>query len=195
VPLRSIPAGGVKVDRRWGTVRVDGERSVRLRFVPDANRLAAILEMHRQPPFLGASRAGLKLAEVSCYPVLLRGDGAERKGWAVLRPRSVAFLPEGTGVEVLRAVTGAAVAPGLRVEPDWVVDQLRWLPEEEFDAAVERAVAAAGGERWSVWDTEYRSDVPVWRDIRLVKGAKVLSGKVDWSQQAQAEKVLTSWAR
>jgi hypothetical protein len=81
------------------------------------------------------------------------------------------------------------------VEVDWVVDQLRWLPEEEFDAAVERAVAAVGGERWSVWDTEHRADVPVWRDIRLVNGAKVMSGKVDWSQQAQAEKVLTSWAR
>lgn len=195
VPLRSIPAGGVHVHRGWGTVRVEGERTLRMRFVPEAERLAAILEMHRQAPFLGASRAGLKLADVSFYPVTLREGGAVKKGWAVLRPRGVSFLPEGTGVEVLKAVTGAEVTPGLRVEVDWVVDQLRWLPEEEFDAAVERAVAAVGGERWSVWDTEHRADVPVWRDIRLVNGAKVMSGKVDWSQQAQAEKVLASWAR
>jgi hypothetical protein len=195
VPLRSIPAGGVKLDRTTSSVRVDGERTARLRFVSDAERLAAHVEMHRQAPFLGASRAGLRLGDAAYYPATLREGATERKGLAVLRPGFAVFLPEGTGRAVLEAVTGAPVAPGLRVEVDWVVDQLRWLPDAEFDAAIERAARAVGGVRWASWEAKYRADVPVWRDIRITLGAQVLSGKVDWAQQAPAEKVLGTWPR
>jgi hypothetical protein len=185
----------VRLDRLTSSVRVDGERTVHVRYVPNAEQLAACVEMHRQAPFLGASRAGVRLADAAFFPAELREGGKVRKGLAVLRPRSAVFLPEGTGRAVLEAVTGTPVAPGLRVEAEWVVDQLRWLPDDEFDAALERVVAAVGAVRWAQWEAQYRADLPVWREIRITHGAQVLSGKVDWSQQAPAERVLGSWGR
>lgn len=195
VPLRSIPAGGVNLQRLTSTVWVEGERTVRMPFVPNAELLTALLELHRQAPLLGASRSGMRLEAVSVYSATLREGGEASNVWVVLRPGYVAFLPREEGLAAVRGVVGAPLTPGLRIEMEAVLEQLRWLPEEEFDAAVARAVAAAGGERWSALDARYRAEVPVWSEIRLTNGAKVLSGKVDWSQQARAEKVLAFWAR
>lgn len=193
VPLRSIRPGGVRVQPRLGTVHVEGERTAHVRHILESERLAAFLELHRQPPLLGASRAGLRLGEVAFYPAELREGGTVRHGLAVLRPRYVAFLPREAGAAVLQAVTGAPVPPGRRVEAEWVVDQLRWLPAEEFDAVLERVLPAVKGVRWSAFDARHRAGMPVWKDIRLERGAQVLSGKVDWAQQAAAEKVLGFW--
>ncbi|XXF77093.1 hypothetical protein P2318_29170 [Myxococcaceae bacterium GXIMD 01537] len=195
VPLRSIREGGVRVSPGWSRLRVEGARTLRMGLVPGAERLAACLELHRRPPLLGASRAGLRLDDAAVYAAVLREGGGARKGWGVLRPDSVAFFPEGTGPEVMRAVTGSPVPPGLRVELDWVLEQLLWLPAAEFDALVERVAVAVGGLRWSAWEARHAPGVPVWKDIRITHGEQVLSGKVGWAQQAPAEKALSAWGR
>jgi hypothetical protein len=175
-------------------VRVEGERTVTVRTVAEMEQLAALLEMHRQPPFLGASRAGQRLSDVACYEAELREGGEMREGWVVLRPGSVCFLPEDAARGVLEALTGSPLPPHFPLQLPWVVEQLRWLTDEEFDAHLARAVAATGGVRWSAGEARHAGQSPVWKEIRLTQGRAVLSGKVDWSQQAAAERVLSLWA-
>jgi hypothetical protein len=46
---------------------------------------------------------------------------------------------------------------------------------------------------WSAWDSRRKPGVPVWKEIRITRGAQSLVGKVDWSQQAAAERIFESW--
>jgi hypothetical protein len=195
VSLRSIREGGIHVEHLTRSMRVEGDRTVHVRYVEPLEKLAALLEMHRQPPFLGASRGGLRLPEVSFYPATLReGPGAVvRPGYAVIRPQGVSFLPLGAGSKVLSAITGKVPPAGLTVEVPWVVEELRWLPEAEFDACLDRAVKASGGVHWSAWESRRKLGVPVWKEIHITHGSHSLNGKVDWSQQAAAERVFESW--
>lgn len=71
VSLRSIRSGGIKVERLARGVRVQGDRIVHVRYAEPVEKLAALLEMHRQPPFFGASRSGLRLPQVSLYEATL----------------------------------------------------------------------------------------------------------------------------
>jgi hypothetical protein len=194
VPLASIPQGGVHVEPELLNVRVEGERRAHVRHLQDAHQLGVLVEMHRQPPLRGVARAGVRLADVAIYPAELRGEATgPRKGHAVLRPDGVSFIPEGTGLAALRAVTGSAA--DLPVETEWVLEQLRWLPDTEFDAYVARVVGATGGQRWSAWDASYRPGAPVWKEVRITRGPAVLTGGVDWSRQDATERILRSWPR
>ena len=115
--------------------------------------IAALLEMHRQPPFLGASRGGLRLPRVNLYEATLRGgSGSPRVGdWRCSGPK--AFPSSGEmGREALKALTGVAPPDGLDLEPSWIVEELRWLSEAEFDAGLARVVEATGGVHWSAWE-------------------------------------------
>lgn len=191
VPLASIPPGGIQVDPRLLDVRVEGVRRAHVRHLQDARQLGVLLELHRQPPLRGVARAGVRLAAVAIYPAVLREAAGPRKGHAVLRPDGVSFIPEGSGPAALRAVTGGAA--GIPVETEWVLEQLRWLPDTEFDACVARVVKAAGGQRWSAWEASYRPGTPVWSEIRITRGNGVLTGGVDWSRQDATERILRSW--
>lgn len=193
--LRSIRPGGIQVDRLARTVHVEGERIVNVRYAEPVEQLAALLELHRQPPLLGASRGGLRLSQVSFYPATLKGAQGTppRQGLAVLRPKGVSFVPLGTGAEALEALTGSPPSPGVILEVSWLLEELRWLNDAEFDAHLARVVEATGGVHWSAWEARRGRAVPVWKEIHISHGPQTLAGKVDWSQQAAAERVFESW--
>ncbi len=195
VSLRSIREGGIHVEPLSRSMRVEGDRTVHVRHVEPLEKLAALVEMHRQPPFLGASRGGLRLPEASYYPATLReGPGkVAQPGWAVLRPQGVSFLPLKAGARALESITGKPAPAGWNIEVPWVVEELRWLPEAEFDAYLARVVEATGGVQWSAWESRRKVGVPVWKEIHITHGNHSLHGKVDWSQQAAAERVFESW--
>ncbi|MDY7227254.1 hypothetical protein [Hyalangium rubrum] len=197
VSLRSIQAGGVQVERFMRSVRVQGDRRVHVRYVEPLHKLAALVEMHRQPPFLGSSRGGQRLSNVSLFEVVLwEGPGHRvRTGWAVLRPEGVSFLPVGSGTQTFQAITGAAAPAGVNLDVSWVLEELRWLPGTEFDACLARAVKATDGVYWSAWEARRASGVPVWKEIHItrVHGTGSMSGKVDWSQLDATERLFDSW--
>lgn len=196
VPLRSIREGGVRLDAIGLGVHVEGERSLYIRDEQHARRLAALLEMRRQPPFLGLSASGRQV-DAACYEATLREGRSVVKGHAVLGRDFVAFFPEGQGRQALCAITGASSPPQrVPLEVPWLIEQLRFLPSEAaFDECVTRAAAAVGGVRWSLSEARYRTGLPVWKEIRFTAGPRVLSGKVDWSQQSMAEWLVSGWPR
>ncbi|MFP2906468.1 hypothetical protein ACLESD_15670 [Pyxidicoccus sp. 3LFB2] len=103
----------------------------------------------------------------------------------------MAFIPEDSGAAALQALTGTALA--LPVDPAWVLEELRWLPDREFDAWVARLVEATGGQHWSAWDARHRKGAPVWQAVHITRGEAVLTGGVDWSRQGVTERLLRSW--
>ncbi|MFL5357286.1 hypothetical protein [Archangium sp.] len=198
IPLRSIPADGIRSTPF--SVRVVGDRTLHLLHPKNQQvDLGAVLEVQRQPPLLG-STAAERLADVACYEATLSQGNSSRKGFAVLRPGYVAFLPANRDLEVLRAVTGVAPSPGVTsIHIPSLIGQLRYLPSEAtFDACMERAASVVGAVRWNAWEVHYDARVPVWTEIRIQTDYQrplVLSGKVDWSQQAAAERILADWPR
>jgi hypothetical protein len=195
VALRSIRPGGIRVDRLARTVHVEGDRIVNVRYAEPVEQLAALLELHRQPPLLGSSRGGQRLAQVSFYEAMLKdGPGTRpRQGLAILRPKGVSFVPLGTGAQALRALTGEPPSPGLILEVPWILEELRWLSDDEFDVHLARVVEGTGGVHWSAWEARRARGAPVWKEIQISRGPQTLAGKVDWSQQAAAERVFESW--
>jgi hypothetical protein len=195
VSLRSIRPGGIQVERLARGVRVQGDRIVHVRYAEPVEKLAALLEMHRQPPFFGASRGGLRLPQVSLYEATLHEGpgGSVRQGVAVLRPQGVSFIPRGTGHQALKALTGEVPPQELKLEVSWVLEELRWLTEAEFDANLARVVEATGGMHWSAWESRRKPGAPVWKEIYITRGPQSLTGKVDWSQQAATERIFDSW--
>jgi hypothetical protein len=181
-------------------VRVVGDRTLNL-LHPKKQQvdLGAVLEVQRQAPLRG-STAAERLADVVCYEATLSQGSSSQEGFVVLRPGYVAFLPEHRGLEVLRAITGVAPSPGVRsIHLPSVIGQLRHLPSEAtFDACMTRAASVEGVVGWSAWAVRYDARVPVWTEIRIQTEHQpplVLSGKVDWSQQAAAERILAEWPK
>jgi hypothetical protein len=195
VSLRSIRPGGIQVERLSRGVRVEGDRIVHVRYAEPVEKLAALLELHRQPPLLGASRGGLRLPGVCLYEATLQGGPGTpaRQGVAVLRPQGVSFVPRGTGREALKALTGAVPPEGLTVEPSWVLEELRWLTEAEFDAGLARVVEATDGVHWSAWEARRSQGQLLWKGFQITRGAQSLVGRIDWTQQAAASRVLEFW--
>ncbi|MHA7633969.1 hypothetical protein [Corallococcus sp. M7] len=189
VRLGSIGAGGVWVERAWD-VCVAGDRRWRARSLWEASELALLIELHRQPPLRGAARAGVRLDTVAVFPAKL----GKQKGFCVLGPQGLSFIPEGRGSRSLRAVTGHPSALS-GFDSDLVLDALRWLPEAEFDACVLRMVEATGGVAWSRTDARYVPGAPVWRRIRIERGGLTLTGRVEWDQQDAADRLLRDWPR
>ncbi|HYO55693.1 hypothetical protein [Archangium sp.] len=197
ISLRSIPEDGIRSS--FFSIRVVGERTLHLLHSKQERDLAAVLELRRQPPLLGSTTTE-RLADVVCYEATLQGKASYDKGYVVLRPGFVAFLPKYKGAEALRVITGARPSPRVKpIEIPPLIEHLRSLPSEAaFDECVERVVAAAGGMRWSAWEVRHDARAPVWKEIRLhTDGSRplVLSGKVDWSQQAPAERILADWPK
>jgi hypothetical protein len=195
VSLRSIRPGGISVDRIARTVHVEGDRIVNVRYAEPLEQLAALLELHRQPPLLGASRGGQRLSQVSLYEATLKGGPGTppRPGLAVLRPKGISFVPMGAGAQAMKALTGEPPSQVLKHEVPWILEELRWLSEDEFDAHLARIVEATGGVHWSAWEARRTRDMPVWKEVQISRGEQTLAGKVGWSQQAAAERVFESW--
>ncbi|QRK08932.1 hypothetical protein JQX13_01800 [Archangium violaceum] len=152
VLLRSIPPQGLR--RILDSVRVEVEDGfpVQLESLTDAERLITLMELYRQPPLLGAAVSERPL-EAVCIPGLRRqvpgGAWVEphvEPGCLVIRPDRVAFLPTQDGARVLAALGGTWSAPtraGLTVSR--LLEQLRWLPDTEFDRLLAHAAVESGG--------------------------------------------------
>ncbi|MFB1481075.1 hypothetical protein [Corallococcus sp. RDP092CA] len=193
VRLDSIADDGVRLDLGQFDLVVTGDRRLRARGVQDALGLLLMLELHRQPPLLGAARSGVRLEDVALLPAKV-GDV---EGVCVLRPRTLAFIPDGRGPQVLQAVTRKPTS--LRgFEPDRVLEALRWLPAEEFDACISRVVAAtrgAGSLTWAVGDAHFVPGLPLWMAIRIKHGEQVMLARAEWRYLAAAERLLQGWRR
>ncbi|WP_147445375.1 hypothetical protein [Corallococcus aberystwythensis] len=189
VRLGAIAPDGLRLEQ-GSDLRVEGERRLHARSVRGVTAVALLVELHRQPPLRGAARAGVRLDSVAVFPAKL----GKRKGFCVLGPQGLSFIPEEKGPQALRAVTGHPSS--LRnFESDQVLDALRWLPEAEFDACVMRMVEATGGAAWARAEARYVPGTPVWQGIRIQHRDLTLTGRVQWSQQDAAEKLLRDWPR
>ncbi|WP_223644285.1 hypothetical protein [Corallococcus sp. EGB] len=191
VRLDSIAANGVRLDRDQFDLVVTGDRRLRARSVQDALGLMVMLELHRQPPLLGAaSRTGVQLEDVALLPAKV-GDV---DGTCVLRPRTLAFIPDGSGPQVLQAITGKPTS--LRgFEPDRLLETLRWLPAEEFDACISRVAKATGGLTWAAGDAHFVPGLPLWVAIRIKRGEQVMLARAEWRYRDAAERLLQGWTR
>ncbi|MCP3104376.1 hypothetical protein LZ198_36485 [Myxococcus sp. K15C18031901] len=173
------------------TVRVEGERRLRLRHQGDGERVITLVALHGLPPLAGAARAGVLTEDVVIYPAESREGRHTYAGHAVLRPSGVWFVPEVDGRQVFEAVTGQKASVPMR--PLWILEQLRWLSPAEVDRCMARVVAAAGGTWWSAKDARLHRDVPVWRRLRITRGTQTLTGKVEWFSQTRAGYILRAW--
>lgn len=195
VPLSTIAPGGVHLGRGPAfDLKVEGEPRLQVSELADAKALATLLELHSQPPLRGLVRsAGGRLGDVVVFSASMReASKAPLKGWAVLRPGGVSFLPEGAGRQALSVVTGRGST--LDADVGQVVEQLRWLSDTEFDTWLGRLVTATGGVSWSSWDSSLkRDDVPLTQAFRVSRDSRVLTGEVEWSAQSSVEKILRSW--
>ncbi|NOJ96681.1 hypothetical protein HMI51_27555 [Corallococcus coralloides] len=188
VRLDSIADDGVRLDRSQFDLEVTGDRRLRARSVSDALQLMVALELHRRPPLLGAARSGVQLEDVALLPAKV-GDV---EGVCVLRPHALAFIPDRRGPQALQAVTGRPTSlKGF--EADRVLEALRWLPAEEFDACVSRVVKATGGLAWAAGDAHFVPGPPIWVAIRIKRGEQVLLGRAEWHDRAAAERILQGW--
>lgn len=188
VRLDSIADDGVHLDRSQFDLVVTGDRRLRARSVPNPLRLLLTLELHRQPPLLGAARSGVQLEDVALFPAKV-GDV---DGLCVLRPHALAFIPDRRGPHALQAVTGKPTSLN-GFEADWVLEALRWLPAAEFDACVSRVVKATGGLAWAAGDAHFVPGLPVWVAIRIKRGEQVLLGRAEWFYRAAVERLLQGW--
>ncbi|RKH23029.1 hypothetical protein D7Y11_27990 [Corallococcus sp. AB018] len=191
VRLDSILDDGVHLDRSQFDLVVKGDRRLCARSVRDALGLMLSLELHRQPPLLGAAaRSGEQLEDVALLPAKV-GDV---DGVCVLRPHALAFIPDRRGPQALQAVTGKPT-PLKGFEADRVLEELRWLPAAEFDACVSRVVKATGGLAWTPGDAHFVPGPPIWMAIRIKRGEQVLLARADWLYRAAAERILQGWRK
>ncbi|NVJ24067.1 hypothetical protein HUW62_22835 [Myxococcus sp. AM011] len=194
VPLSTIAPGGVHLGKGPAfDLKVDGEPRFQMSGLADAEALATLLELHSQPPLRGLVRSGVRLGDVVVFFGSLEEEGkVARPGWAVLRPGGVSFLPDEAGRQVLSVVTGRESA--LEAEVGQVVEQLRWLSGEEFDAWLTKLVTSTGGVSWSAQDSLLKRDnTPLTQVFRVSRGSQVLKGEVEWSAQSNAEWILRTW--
>jgi hypothetical protein len=154
VSLESIAPGGISSLPAWGEVRVEGSRSLTVRHAGHAGRLAALLDLHRRSPFLGAVDGSRQVAEVSVLPASrlpesVRSGQRAEPGVAVLRPGYAAFLPAHRHAEIFRSLAGPeAQRPDADATVELLVEHMRLLSETEFDVRLRQAVLASGGELW-----------------------------------------------
>lgn len=189
VRLGSIPDGGVRLEPSEA-LRVEGEQVVRARSVKGGTGVAVLVELHRQSPLRGAARAGVRLETLALFPAKL----GRRRGFCVLGPQGLSFIPAGKGPQALRAITGKPTALR-KFDSDLVLDALRWLPEAEFDACVMRVVEATGGAAWARADSRHVPTTSGRGCVRIEHAGMTLTGQVPWAQQETAERLLRDWPR
>jgi hypothetical protein len=201
VPLDSSPAEGLSALPAWGEVRVKGERTVTVRHVGQAGRLAGLIELHRRRPFLGTVDGTTRVGEVSVLPARRvqadAGSGRrEEPGVAVLRPGYAAFLPAHRHAEVFHGLVGANVPkPDADVTVELLVEQMRQLSEAEFDVRMREVVLASGGELWHA-DEMRSSPASVSGQVYWLGGARgsgmELRPDATWSEAT--DRIVRRWA-
>lgn len=82
VRLDTIADDGIRLDRGQFDLEVKGDRRLLARSVTDVSGLMLMLELHRQPPLLGAARSGVQLEDAALFPAKL----GRRRGSAYCVP-------------------------------------------------------------------------------------------------------------
>lgn len=199
VSLASISPGGIQALPAWGEVRVDGDRSITIRHVECSGRLAALLDLHRCAPFLGAVDGRPRVNEVSVVPAWRLSEGGRKgermePGVAVLRPGYAAFLPAHRVAEVFRGWVGPHVpTPEVDVTLELLVDHLRLLPEADFDAHLRQAVFSHGGELWLANEVRSHSAPGTGRVFRLGGRGRDMELKLDLAQAEAVHRIARQW--
>lgn len=200
VSLASIGPEGISALPAWGEVRVEGDRILTVRHAGHAGLLAALLDLHRRSPFLGEVDGTPRVREVSVLPASRLSDGARsgqrvEPGVAVLRPGYAAFLPEDGYAEVFRGLAGPdARSPEADMTVELLVEQMRLLPEAEFDAHMRRAVLSSGGELWLA-DEVRSGPVPAAGQVfRLGAHGKGMELRPDAAQAEATDRIVRRWA-
>ncbi len=200
VSLESIAPGGISALPAWGEVRVEGHRSFTVRHAGHAGRLAALLDLHRRPPFLGAVDGSPRVVEVSVLPASRRPEPARsgqraEPGVAVLRPGYAAFLPAHRHAEIFRSLAGPeAQRPDADATVELLVEHMRLLPEAEFDARMRQAVLASGGELWHA-DEVRSGSAPVKGAVhRFSARGMGLDVQTDSAQAEATDRIVRRWA-
>jgi hypothetical protein len=200
VSLESIAPGGISALPAWGTVRVEGDRSLTVRHAGQAGVLAALLELHRRSPFLGEVDGTPRVREVSVLPALRAREDAKsgqraEPGVAVLRPDYAAFLPAHRHAEVFRLLTGPdARSPEADVTVELLVEQLRLLPEAQFDARMRQAVCASGGELWLADEVRPGTAAGAGQVYRLGARGVGMEVRPDSAQAEVTDRIVRRWA-
>lgn len=198
VSLESIAPGGITALPAWGTVRVEGDRVLTVRHAGRAGVLAALLDLHRRSPFLGEVDGRPRVREVSVLPAMSAPEGSRsgRKaepGVAVLRPEYAAFLPAHRYAEVFRLFAGSdAPNPDADVTMELLVEQLRLLPEGEFDARLRQAVRVSGGELWLA--DEVRPGTASGLVYRVGGRGVGMEVRSDSAQAEMTDRIVRRWA-
>ena len=192
VELDSIPAEGLSALPTWGEVRIKGSRTVTVRHVGEAGRLAGLLELHRRRPFQGTVDGTTRVGEVSVLPA----RRVQEPGVAVLRPGYAAFLPAHRHAEVFHGLVGAsAPKPDADVTVELLVEQMRLLSEAEFDVRMREVVLASGGELWHA-DEMRASPAPVSGEVYRLGGAKGpgMELRLDATGSEATDRIVRRWA-
>ncbi|WP_158501858.1 hypothetical protein [Vitiosangium sp. GDMCC 1.1324] len=198
VSLESIAPGGISALPAWGEVRVEGDRILTVRHAGLAGVLASLLDLHRRSPFLGAVDGKPRVREVAVLPALRTpgGSGPEQEaeaGVAVLRPGYAAFIPSHRHAEVFRGLAGPdARDPEADVTVELLVEQMRLLPEAEFDRRMRQAVLASGGELW--FADEVRPGGAAGQVYRLGARGVGMELRPDSAQAEATERIVRRWA-
>ncbi|WP_164002766.1 hypothetical protein [Pyxidicoccus caerfyrddinensis] len=193
VPLSSIPPGGVHLELATDSVRVDGEVRVHMQDLRNATQLAVLLELHRQLPLPGATRAASPGPPLILQGTLQGTGSSGESGQVILRPEGISFIPGSSGAAALQSFSGQRV--DLPVTLSQVMEHLRALPEAEFDARVARLVDALGGVHWPATEASPRDVKWEWDKLHITRDGRSLVVSVDRSQQASVERLLRAWGR
>lgn len=200
VSLDSISRDGVSALPAWGEVRVEGERILTVRHVKQAGRLSALLELHRRSPFLGVADGVQRVGDVAVLPAEREhAEGTSRRhaepGVAVLRPGYAAFLPSQRSTEIFRGLAGrTARASEGELTVEMLVEQLRLLPETDFDARLREAVLASGGELWTADELRSRAASESGKVMRFGARGVGMQMRPDALQAEAADRIVRRWA-
>ena len=200
VSLASVPDDGVSALPLWGQVRVEGDRTVTVRHVEHAGRLAALLDLLRCAPFRGAVDGMPRVREVSVLPAWRVPENAPpgtrgEHGVAVLRPGYAAFLPSHRAAGVFRGLVGIEAHPAEGDLPlEVLVEQLRRLSEADFDAYLRQAVFSNGGELWLADEVGPPSAPGAGEVYRLRGRGRGMEMRPDLAQAEAAHRIVRQWA-
>ncbi|NPC68213.1 MULTISPECIES: hypothetical protein [Corallococcus] len=190
VGVDTLHAEGLLLDQSTGELRIGRDQRLHTRRVRETAEVVALVELLRWPPLRDALRSRTRSEAMALFPATL---GAWR-GFCALRHRGLAFISTGQGPQALGAITGGTSSlPAFDV--DRLMEALRWLPEEAFEACLARIVAATGSRSWTrdalrfIPERSSRRSLRKW-PLHIDCGGKVLIGSPDGAQEIVAEGIL-----
>jgi hypothetical protein len=197
VSLSSIIEGGVDFEGGSSVrVHLEGQRTVYIQNVEHAGFLAFMLQaMRRHPRLRECADAGKALANVVYCEAVLSQGASEVRGYAILRPGSVTFLPWNAAIPALQALFGVTLSPQFAINLPSLVKGLRLFPKA-FDEQLAQLTEAVGGIQWSRTELWYRIPSPMWIMLwRKGSGDRMLVGRVSTHEHDVIQRILVMWSR